>query len=73
MQYNRYLLAGIVLMLLILLIIFAGYVSAPAIEDVGLENGTYIRIDNLSKAALIGLPPVIAGFYILTRHTRKRN
>ncbi|TGC11401.1 hypothetical protein [Methanolobus halotolerans] len=72
MQYNRYLLAGVILLMLVLLIMFADSVSGPAKVHMHSESVTYLKTDTLSKAVLISLPPAIAGFYILTRHRMKR-
>ncbi|MDW7731644.1 MAG: hypothetical protein SCH66_04335 [Methanolobus sp.] len=72
MRYNRYLLTGVILLMALLLIMFAEFVSGPASWHMHSEDGGFLKIDSLSKAVLIALPPFMAGFYILARHRIKK-
>lgn len=72
MKYNRYLVAGVILLLTILLIMFAEFVSGSATGYIHSGENSYLNIDTLEKAVLIAIPPLAVGLYILTRHRLKK-
>ena len=73
MQYKRYLLAGMVLLMLVLLIMFAELMSGPATAHIHPEDISFLKVDSPFKAVLIGLPPLAIGIYILMRHKLKND
>ncbi|MBN2110591.1 MAG: hypothetical protein JW705_05840 [Methanosarcinaceae archaeon] len=72
MQYNRYLLAGVILLMAALFFMFAEFMSESPSGSIDPEDTAFLNIDTLGKAILVGLPPVIAGLYVLTRHWKKK-
>lgn len=73
MRYNRYLLTGVILLMAILLIMFAEFVSGPASGHIHSGDHSYLKIKTLSTAVLIAIPPLAVGLYILTRHRLKKS
>ncbi|QLC49451.1 hypothetical protein HWN40_03835 [Methanolobus zinderi] len=72
MLYKRYLLAGVILLTIILLIMFAEFMAGPTTEYLQSENTHNLKIDTIGTAVLVFIPPALAGFYIVARHRMKK-